>query len=68
MHLVGWLPNGIDDAAVSRRAAAQGIAAAPLSAYTLAAHLPPGLVLGYTALNERAIHRSIHRLAQALHT
>jgi GntR family transcriptional regulator/MocR family aminotransferase len=66
MHLVGWLPDGVDDEAVSRRAAAQGIAAVPLSAYTLAAHCQPALVLGYTALNERAIHSGIRRLAQAL--
>jgi GntR family transcriptional regulator/MocR family aminotransferase len=66
MHLVGWLPEGVDDQAVSRRAAAQGIVAVPLSAYTLAAHCPPALVLGYTALNERAIHSSIRRLAGVL--
>jgi GntR family transcriptional regulator/MocR family aminotransferase len=66
MHLVGWLPEGVDDEAVSRRAATQGITPAPLSAYTRAVRLPPALVLGYTALNERAIHRSIRQLAHAL--
>jgi len=66
MHLVGWLPDGVDAKAVSRRAAAQGIAVVPLSAYTLAARCPPALVLGYTALNEGAIHRSMRRLAHAL--
>jgi GntR family transcriptional regulator/MocR family aminotransferase len=67
MHLVGWLPEGMMDEAVSRQAAAQGLVAAPLSAYTLAARCPPALVLGYTALNDRTIHRSIRQLAQALH-
>jgi GntR family transcriptional regulator / MocR family aminotransferase len=67
MHLVGWLPEGMDDDAVSRRAAAQGIAATPLSAYALAARVPPGLVLGYTGLNEQTINQSIRLLAGALH-
>jgi GntR family transcriptional regulator / MocR family aminotransferase len=56
MHLVGWLPEGVDDEAVSRRAATQGITVAPLSAYMRAARLPPALVLGYTAFSQRAIH------------
>lgn len=67
MHLMGWLPDGADDADVSRRAAAQGITAVPLSAYTIAARLPPALVLGYTAVSEDAIDSSIRRLAGALH-
>jgi DNA-binding transcriptional MocR family regulator len=46
MHLVGWLPAGVDDEAASQRAAAQGTVAAPLSAFTLVGRLPPALVLG----------------------
>ena len=35
MHLTGFLPPGIDDRAVSGRAAALGVEASPLSAYAL---------------------------------
>jgi GntR family transcriptional regulator / MocR family aminotransferase len=36
MHLVGLLPEGEDDREVSRRAAAAGVEAPPLSAFSLA--------------------------------
>jgi GntR family transcriptional regulator/MocR family aminotransferase len=66
MHLLGWLPPGSDDAAVSRRIAASNIDATPLSAYAIAERPPPALILGYTGLSERAIRSSVKRLADAL--
>ena len=72
MHLVGFLPEGSDDREASRRAAAHGVEAPPVSAYVLkGAPYPgcphrPGLLLGYAALNEAEILRGVRRLAAAL--
>jgi GntR family transcriptional regulator/MocR family aminotransferase len=66
MHLLGWLPAGQDDTLASQRAAEQGIHADPLSAYSIDARPDPALILGYTAVGERAIEAGVRRLARAL--
>lgn len=66
MHLVGWLPVGVDDVEASRRAAAHGVEAPPLSLYSLEPLQRSGLLLGYTAVGEREIREGVHRLAKAL--
>jgi GntR family transcriptional regulator / MocR family aminotransferase len=66
MHLVGWLPEGSDDRAVSRRAAAAGINAPPLSVYSRGASARPALLLGYSAVNCRKIVEGVRRLTTAM--
>ena len=66
MHLVGWLPEGMDDAAASRSAFEHGVEAPPLSAYALERKPRGGLLLGYTAMGTREIREGMRRLAQAL--
>ena len=47
MHLMGWLPPGVDDTAACHAAAGQGVEVTPLSAYSLPSHRhnrPCGLV------------------------
>jgi GntR family transcriptional regulator/MocR family aminotransferase len=68
MHLVGWLPEGIDDVCASRQAAAHGVEAPPLSLYSLAPLRRGGLLLGYTAVGEKEILEGVRRLAKALRT
>lgn len=68
MHLVGWLPEGVDDVEASRRAAANGVAAPPLSMYSLQLLRRGGLLLKYTAVGEKEIREGVQRLAKALHT
>ena len=68
LHLIGRLPDGIDDAEVSERLAARGVEAPPLSAHRLSASGTPGLVLGYAAFDEMAIRKGVERLAAALPT
>jgi GntR family transcriptional regulator / MocR family aminotransferase len=68
MHLVGWLPAGVDDVEASRRAAAYGVGAPPLSMYSLRPLRRGGLLLGYTAVGDREIRDGMQRLAKALHT
>jgi GntR family transcriptional regulator/MocR family aminotransferase len=66
MHVVGWLPEGADDAAISRRCSAEGVEATPLSAYCMEAKLAPALTLGYAACDERAIRKGASALARVL--
>jgi GntR family transcriptional regulator/MocR family aminotransferase len=66
MHLIGWLPRGIDDRDVARRARAANLQIAPLSAYCLDQKLRGGLLLGYTAFNDRLIRQGVKKLARAL--
>lgn len=66
MHVVGWLPRGVNDAAVSRACSAAGVEASPLSAYALEAKMPPALTLGYSGCDERTIGDGMEVLVQVL--
>ena len=66
LHLVGWLPPGADDRSAAARAACHGVDAPPLTPFALAAAPRPGLVLGYGAVDTRAIEEGVRRLADAL--
>jgi GntR family transcriptional regulator/MocR family aminotransferase len=66
MHVVGRLTNGTDDRLVSRRAAAIGICAPPVSDYAQERPSVSGLVLGYGHLAGPAIREGVERLARAL--
>ncbi len=66
MHLVGWLPQGSDDRAVSRDLLAAGVEASPLSAFCLAATPPPALVLGYAGYGEEKMGAAVRRMATVL--
>jgi len=62
MHLVALLRHRIDDVAVSRKAAQEGISAIPLSSCYLKAPTRGGLVLGYGGANLRQIYEGIGKL------
>lgn len=70
MHLIGYLhpelAGRMDDQEASRRAAAAGIAAPPLSSHWIGRAKHQGLLLGYTAVPERQIDAVVGRLAKAL--
>jgi GntR family transcriptional regulator/MocR family aminotransferase len=66
MHLVGWLPAGIDDKEASHRAAHRGIEAPPISLYTTSENVRGGLMLGYAAVDEARTREGVRRLARAL--
>lgn len=67
MHLVGWLPEGVDDRAASRAARARGVQTQPLSSFAVEPTRRGGLVLGYAAYNERELRQAVALLAEALH-
>ena len=66
LHLVGWLPAGWDDAALSAQLADVGIVAPPLSGYSLTPLAQGGLVLGYAAVDEGAIRATVRRMVPSL--
>jgi GntR family transcriptional regulator/MocR family aminotransferase len=66
MHLLGWLPGGVDDRGASQWAAAHGVDAFPLSTYCLEATHRDALLLGYTATDEQEIKDGVSSLACAL--
>jgi len=66
MHLVGWLPPGMDDVQASERALAAGVHVRPLSSCSAAKVRRGGLLLGYAALTVPQIREGVRKLAQAL--
>jgi GntR family transcriptional regulator/MocR family aminotransferase len=66
MHLLAHLRGGLDDDAISRRAAGAGIACQALSAFHAGPARRHGLVLGFGAAREDAIPGMIGRLADIM--
>jgi GntR family transcriptional regulator/MocR family aminotransferase len=66
MHLVGWLPEGVDDRLVARRARDHGLDVWELSALSIRPPRRGALLLGYAALDEDEIREGVRRLAVAL--
>ncbi|MEU5880094.1 PLP-dependent aminotransferase family protein [Spirillospora sp. NPDC047279] len=71
LHLVVWLPDGLDEAEVVAAAARHGIRVAGLAPYRLnerrsKEHSRQGLILGYSDLPEPRIAEGVRALAKAL--
>jgi GntR family transcriptional regulator/MocR family aminotransferase len=66
LHATGWLADGVDDRALSRRAAARGLDLPPLSRYYLGRRPRPGLLFNYAAVPPADIRRGIDLLATLL--
>ena len=66
MHLVGRLPRGTDDRAVSREADRLGVEASALSLYYVERARMSGLILGYAGYDEREIRKGVRLLAAAM--
>ncbi len=66
LHLVAWLPQDLEEAAVIAAAAREGVAVAGVTPYRLSPAPRGGLIFGYSNLNERAIADGITRLARAI--
>lgn len=66
LHLVAWLPQDLDEAAVIAAAAREGVAVAGVTPYRLSPAPRGGLIFGYSNLNERAIADGVKRLTRAV--
>ncbi len=69
LHVIAWLPPGIDETAVVEAAARLGVAAHGLAQYHVARrHAPGGLLFGYGTLTESEIEEGIRLVADAIDT
>ena len=66
IHLVGWLPEQMDDKTVAQAAAERGVETKPFSAYCLKVKRRGGLVLGYGAFSKNQIRSGVQKLANSL--
>jgi GntR family transcriptional regulator/MocR family aminotransferase len=65
LHLMGWLPNTVDEWEMAKLADQHGVTVYPLSAFRLGASSHRGLVLGFAAFGEAAIKEAVQKLARA---
>lgn len=66
LHLIAWLPDGADEAAIAAAAADRGVAIHPLrEPCAVTAPRPPALLLGYGLVRAAAIPPAIKALAGA---
>ena len=68
MHLIGWLPKGINDRIASRVALAHGVEVSPLSIYCIEPQTQGALRLGYTGYTPKQIWHGVCQLARSLDT
>ena len=67
LHVFAWLPPGVDENGIVRRAAEAGVGIYGLSRYGYArSDGPGGLIFGYGAVNEGEIVEGIRLVAEAL--
>lgn len=66
MHLIGWLPDALDDRGAAEAAASHGVEVTPLSAYSLLPLEGGALRLGYTGYSPEQLWEGTRRLASAL--
>jgi len=66
LHLVGWLPNDVDDSEVARRTLHHHIQVWPLSQNYLTRPPRPGILLGYAGANHNQILAGIDVLDRVL--
>jgi GntR family transcriptional regulator/MocR family aminotransferase len=65
LHLVAWLPDDLDEAAVVEAAAAAGIGVGGVSPYRFTPGRG-GLIFGYSTLNERAVTNGVRLLGEVV--
>lgn len=66
MRLLGWLPDGLDDAAVSARATRRGVDVEPLSLHRVQPGGPGGLLLGFAPFTAREMIPALRELRGAI--
>jgi GntR family transcriptional regulator/MocR family aminotransferase len=66
MHLVGWLPDDIDDGEAAQIAALQNIRFQSISDSSINKYPRNGLVFGYAAFDEKQIKRGVGKLTKVL--
>jgi GntR family transcriptional regulator / MocR family aminotransferase len=66
LHLVTWLPPGLDEATVVDAAARAGVGIEGVTPYRISHPGPGGLIFGYATVNEQAIAEGVGILARVI--
>jgi GntR family transcriptional regulator/MocR family aminotransferase len=66
MHCVGWLPQGVDDRSVARRASEFELDLTPISTFCIQTLARKGILLGYGAYSLQEINDGARRLGALL--
>jgi GntR family transcriptional regulator/MocR family aminotransferase len=66
LHVLAWLPDGVDEAALVELAAEEGVAVDGASPYRIESDGPGGLLFGYGAVNEAGIDEGVRLIAGAM--
>jgi GntR family transcriptional regulator/MocR family aminotransferase len=66
MHLVAWLPDGVDDQSVADLAAARQVTVMPLSRTAITPPERGALLLGYAVANAAEMRRGVRQLTAVL--
>lgn len=66
LHLIGYLPDDVDDQAVAKRLFQHGIIALPLSFYSTRSLDQNGLLLGYAPVPENEIRTKVRQMVDIL--
>ena len=66
MQIIGWLPKNLKDKKVAEAAKKNNLIVNALSDYSMKFFKHPGLILGYTAFNEKEIKNGIKKLKTTL--
>lgn len=65
-HLVWWLPPEMDVGAFQKAAAERGLRFQTVADFCKRAVVPPGLVIGYAALDDEALRRHVDELGKLI--
>ncbi len=66
IHCIGWLPAGIDDEELVRRASRQDLDLTPISTFAMQPMQRKGLLLGFGGFDVTEIQAGVRRLAHVL--
>jgi GntR family transcriptional regulator/MocR family aminotransferase len=66
IHCIGWLPDGIDDLAVVKRAVEYDLNLTPISSFSMEPLPRQGLLLGYGGFDVQEIRQGVQRLGALL--
>jgi GntR family transcriptional regulator/MocR family aminotransferase len=66
MHLLGWLPDGVDDLAVSNELVAHGVEALPISRFASPPIDRGALLFGYAPFDERDTVAAMRKMAAVI--
>lgn len=66
LHLIGYFADGFDDVAVAAKARDYGLSPRPISDYATQEKLRPGLLIGFSNIDELSMRRSVKTLRRAI--